>query len=231
MSAHFHVDLGPFTLDVRLDDSGIRMQRGPLADTIPWAQVSGATLLRELHHDESEDRQDEERAARFLGAASAETVHSLRGKVGQIALAYRDAKNHLRETQVPAPLDDPAFLQEFQTRLGPRWLGESSDRQQAAKRLHTNPGFFKTVFVLVALFGILAAVATISVFGFLGPVLNFLSIQRMLLDLQDGNLASFASRLVTYIALLVIGYLLHRTIRSLFAARRARMVSALQRKS
>lgn len=231
MSAHFHVDLGPFTVDVLLDDSGIRMQRGPLAETIPWAQVSGATLLRELHHDESEDQQDEERAAKFLGAAAAQTVHSLRGKVGQIDLAYRDGKNNLQETQVPAPLDDPAFLQEFQTRLGPRWLGESSDRQQAAKRLHTNPGFFKIIFVLVALFGILAVVAAIALFGFLGPVLNFMSIQKMLLDLQDGNLASFAYRLITYIALFVLGYLLHRTIRGLFAARRAKIVSALQRKS
>jgi hypothetical protein len=207
------------------------MQRGPLAETISWAQVSGATLLRELHHDESEDLQDEERAAKFLGAAAAQTVHSLRGKVGQIDLAYRDGKNHLQETQVPAPLDDPAFLQEFQTRLGPRWLGESSDHQQAAKRLHTNPGFFKIIFVLVALFGILAVVAAIALFGFLGPVLNFMSIQKMLLDLQDGNLASFAYRLITYIALFVLGYLLHRTIRGLFAARRAKIVSALQRKS
>lgn len=231
MSAHFHVDLGPFTVDVLLDDSGIRMQRGPLAETISWAQVSGATLLRELHHDESEDQQDEERAAKFLGAAAAQTVHSLRGKVGQIDLAYRDGKNNLQETQVPAPLDDPAFLQEFQTRLGPRWLGESSDRQQAAKRLHTNPGFFKIIFVLVALFGILAVVAAIALFGFLGPVLNFMSIQKMLLDLQDGNLASFAYRLITYIALFVLGYLLHRTIRGLFVARRAKIVSALQRKS
>jgi hypothetical protein len=200
------------------------MQRGPLAETIPWEKISGATLLRELHHDDSEDRQDEERAAKFLGP-------ELRGKVGQVVVAYRNEKKHLRETQVPAPLDDPAFLQEFQTRLGPRWLGESSDRRHAAKLLHTNPGFFKTVFVLVALFGILAVVAAIALFGFLGPVLNFLSIQRMLLDLQDGNLVSFASRLVTYVALLVIGYLLHRTIRSLFAARRATIVSALQRKS
>jgi hypothetical protein len=231
MSAHFHLDLGPFTVDVQLDDSCVRMQRGPLSETIPWEKVSGATLLRTLHHDQSEDQQDEERAAKFLGPEAAQTVHSLRGKVGQIDLAYRDDKNHLRETQVPAPLDDLAFLQEFRTHLGPRWLGESSDRQQAAKRLHTNPGFFKTLFVLVALFGILAVVAAIALFGFLGPVLNFLSIQRMLLDLQDGNLTSFAYRLVTYIALFILGYLLQRTIRSLFAARRARIVSALQRKS
>ena len=231
MSAHFHIDLGPFTVDVQLDESGIRSQRGPLSETIPWEKISGATLLRELHRDESEDQQDEERAARFLGSEAAQTVHALRGKVGQIDLAYRDDRNHLRETQVPAPLDDPAFLQEFQTRLGSRWLGESSDRQQAAKRLHTNPGFFKTIFVLVALFGVLAVVAAVALFGLLGPVLNFMSIQKMLLDLQDGNLASFAYRLATYIVLFILTYLLHRTIRSLVAARRARIISALQHKS
>jgi hypothetical protein len=231
MSAHFHVDLGPFSVDVQLDGSGIRMQRGPVSEAIPWAKISGATLLRELHHDESEDQQDEERAAKFLGAGAAQTVHSLRGKVGQITLAYRDDKNHLRETQVPAPLDDPSFLQEFQTRLGPRWLGESSDRQQAAKRLHTNPGFFKTIFVLVALFGIIAVIAAVALLGLLGPVLNFLSIEKMLLDLQDSNFASFAYRLVTYFALFILGYLLHRTIRSLLAARRAAILLKLRGKS
>jgi len=231
VSAHFHIDLGPFTVDVQLDDSAVRSERGIRTETIEWAKISGATLLRELHHDQSQDQQEEQEAAKFLGPAAAQTIHSLRGKVGQIAVAYRDDKNHLRETEVPAPLDDPAFLQEFQTRLGPRWLGESADRQQAAKRLHTNPGFFKTIFVLVALFGILAAVVAVALFAFLGPILNFMSIQKMLLDLQDGNLASFAYRLVTYIALFILGYLLHRTIRSWFAARRARIVSALQRKS
>jgi hypothetical protein len=120
MSAHFHVDLGPFSVDVQLDDSGIRMQRGPLTETIPWAKISGATLLRKLHHDDSEDRHAEERATKFLGPNVAQTIQALRGRVGQVVVAYRNDKNHLRETQVPAPLDDPAFLREFQSRLGPR---------------------------------------------------------------------------------------------------------------
>jgi hypothetical protein len=110
-------------------------------------------------------------------------------------------------------LADAAYLQEFQTRLGNRWLGETADRQQVAKKLHTNPGFFKTIFVLVALFGIIALVAAIALLGFLGPVLNFLSIQKMLLDLQDGNYTSFADRLASYVALFVIGYFLHRVMR------------------
>jgi hypothetical protein len=230
MSAHFHLDLGPFTVDVQLDDSGIQMQRGPLSEMIRWEKISGATLLRSLHHEQSDDRQEQERAARFLGPDAAQTILALRDKVGQIDLAYRDDKNHLRETQVPAPLDDPAFLQEFKTRLGQRWFGESADRQQAAKRLHTNPGFRKTVLVLVAIFGIIAVVGAMVLLGFLGPVLNFLSIQRMLLDLQDGNLASFASRLATYVVLLVLGYLLQRTIRGRFAAR-AKFAAKLPGKS
>jgi hypothetical protein len=199
MSSAFHVAVGPFIIDVRLDDSGIHMQRGAFSETVAWERISGATLLREPHHDESQAQQDD--------------------------------KNHLHVSQIPAALDHPAFLQEFETRLGPRWLGESVDRQQAAKQLHTNPGFFKMRFVLVALFGIIAVVAAIALLGFLGPVLNFLSIQRMLLDLQDGNLMSFASRLATYVALLVIGFLLHRTIRGLFASQRARIVSKLPGKS
>jgi hypothetical protein len=57
---------------------------------------------------------------------------------------------------------------------------------------------------------------------------NFLSIAKMLLDLQDGNLASFAYRLLTYIALFILGYLLQRTIRGLFAARRAAILLKLR---
>jgi hypothetical protein len=231
MSSAFHVAVGPFIIDVRLDDSGIHMQRGAFSETIAWEKISGATLFREPHHDESQAQQEEERAAKFLGADAVQKIRSLRDKAGQMVVAYHDDKNHLHESQIPAPLDDPAFLQEFETRLGPRWLGESVDRQQAAKRLHTNPGFFKMMFVLVALFGIIAVVAAIALLGFLGPVLNFLSIQKMLLDLQDGNLMSFASRLATYVALLVIGFLLQRTIRGLFVAQRARIVSKLPGKS
>jgi hypothetical protein len=44
--------------------------------------------------------------------------------------------------------------------------------------------------------------------------MNFMSIERMLLDLQDGNYTSFAYRLATYVALFVIGYFLHRVIRT-----------------
>jgi hypothetical protein len=213
MGAHFHVDLGPFIIDVQLDDSGVHLQRGPLSQVIAWQQISGATLITSTQFDGLHEKDEEQRAAQYLGQDALKTIQALRGKVAQIAIAYRDQKNHLRQTEIPAPLTDQAFLREFQTRLGSRWLGESTSHEQAAKRLHTSLGFFKTIFVLVALFGILAVVAIVFLLGLMGPLLSFLSIQRMLLDLQDRNYARFTSRLITYVALFVIAYFIHRVIR------------------
>lgn len=228
MSAHFHVELGPFTIDVQLDDSGIHMQRGPLTQSIPWDKISGAALIRSIADRDDQDK-DELQAAQFLGAAAAQKVRELRDKVGEISLAYRDDHNCLREIEVPAPLTDSAFLKEFEQRLGPRWLGESKDRQQVAKRLHTNPGFFKTILVLGALFGVVAVIAAILLFASLGPLLNLLSIQKMLLDLQDGNLAGFGSRFATYLALFVIGYFLHRVIRSRLDSLKGRIANTVKK--
>ena len=231
MSAHFHVDLGPFIIDVQLDDSGVHLQRGPLSQVIPWQQILGATLITSTQFDGLHEKDEEQRAAQYLGPDALKTIQALRGKVAQIAIAYRDQKNHLRQTEIPAPLTDQAFLREFQTRLGSRWLGECTNHDQAAKRLHTNPGFFKTIFVLLALFAILAVVAIVFLLGFMSPLLSFLSIQRMLLDLQDGNYASFTSRLITYVALFVIAYFIHRVIRvkldSLKSSRVARPITKL----
>ena len=150
-------------------------------------------------------------------------IHELRDKVGEIIIAYRNARDHLSETEVPAPLTDATYLQEFQSRLGERWLGESTDREQAAKRLHTNPGFFTSVFALVAIFGILAIAVGIGLFGLLGPILNFLSLQRMLLDLQDGNYSSLVSRALSYLGL--IRYWISATPRN------PRQAQCLQRKA
>ena len=104
------------------------------------------------------------------------------------------------------------------------WANLTSD-EQAAKRLHTNPGFLKTIFALLAL------VAIVFLLAFMGPLLSFLSIQRMLLDLQDGNYARFTSRLITYVALFVIAYFIHRVIRvkldSLKSRRVARPITKL----
>jgi hypothetical protein len=214
MGPTFHLDAGPFTMDVQLDDAGIRFKRGPDSKAIPWEKITGAALVRSNPNDDrSFTPQQEQLIAQLAGEQAAPKIHELQGKVGQIFVAYRDQRNRLQQTEIPAPLADAAFLQEFQTRLGNRWLGDAADRQQVDKKLHSNPGFFKTIFILVALFGLVAAVAAIALLGFLGPVLNFMSIQKMLLDLQDGNYTSLASRVATYIALFILGYFLHGVIR------------------
>jgi hypothetical protein len=217
MSASFRVDAGPFSIHVDLDDAGIHISRDTLGcthtESIPWDKITGATLIPP-DPAEAAETQKEERMAQLLGPEAVAKYQELHGKVGQIYIAYRDEKNRLQQTDVPAPLADAAYMQEFQSRLGAKWLGETKERQQVDKRLHTNPGFFKTVFVLIALLGIVAVVAAIGLFGFLSPVLNFMSIQRMLLDLQDGNLLSFGYRLASYVALFVLGFFLHRVIRS-----------------
>ena len=217
MSSGFHVDVGPITIDVRLDDSGIHLQRDTLGrrhiESIPWDKITGATLVRPAREDVA-DEQKEERMAQFLWPQAAQELHALQGKVGQIFVAYRDEKKRLRQTEIPALLKDSAYLQELQTRLGPRWLGETPDRRHVDKKLHTNPGFFKILFVLVALLSIVAAIAAMGLLGFLGTILNFMSIQKMLLDLQDGNFVSFGYRAASYVALFFLGYLLHRVIRA-----------------
>jgi hypothetical protein len=217
VSAGFHVDAGGFSIRVSLDDSGIHMSRQTLAltqsESIAWDKITGATLVRPVAADRA-DMQKEEQMAQFLGPEAAAKFHELSGTVGQIFVAYRDERNRLQQAEVPAPLADMAYLQEFQTRLGARWLGETKDRNQVDKKLHTNPGFFKTVFVLVALLGVVAIVAGIGLLGLLGPMLNFMSIQKMLLDLQDGNFTGLSYRLLSYVALFILGYLLHRVIRS-----------------
>lgn len=217
MGAGFHVEAGPVRIDVQLDEAGIRMERaglGPaLSKNIPWDRITGATLVRPSAEEAAGD-QNEERMAQFLGPEAVQKYQEMKGKVGNIFVAYRDEKNALREAEVPALLSDAEYLAEFQTRLGARWLGETRDREQVAKRLHTNPGFFKTVFVLVALLGMVAVAGVALLLGLAGPVLNFMSIQKMMLDLQDGNYANFASRLAVYAALFAIGLGLHWALRS-----------------
>ena len=227
MSSGFHVDAGPITIDVQLDDSGIRLQRNTFGrnhtESIHWDKITGATWVRPAKEDRADD-QKEGRMAQFLGPQAVQKFYELQDKVGQIFVAYRDEKNRLRQAEIPALLTDSSYLQEFQTRLGPRWLGETKSRDQVDKKLHTNPGFFGTLFVLVALLGILAAIAAVGLLGFLGPILNFMSIQKMLLDLQDGNFVSLGYRLASYVALFFMGYLLHRVIRGkLDAMKRARL--------
>ena len=216
MTASFHIDAGPFSINVELDAAGIHMSRNGLGrvhrESVGWDKISGATLVRP--DADVTGTQTEERLAQVLGPEAVARFHELEGKVGEIFIAYRDERNRLQQTEVPAPLTDQAYMQEFQTRLGAKWLGESKDRQQVEKKLGTNPGLCKTLFLLLALFAALAVAGVIGMFGFLGPVFNLLSIQKMLLDLQDGNLTGFAYRLACYAALFLLGYFLHRVIRT-----------------
>ena len=78
--------------------------------------------MRTVNRDESEDKWDEQRAAQFLGPDAAQKIHELRDKVGEIIVACRDSGNPAGETEIPAPLTDATFVQEFETRLGKRWL-------------------------------------------------------------------------------------------------------------
>ena len=221
MSASFHFDAGPFSVTVQLDDGGITFRRktfaGESAETAGWDQVSGATLVRP---GQEADDGDNERIAQLFGAEALAKYRELHGKVGQIFLAYRDGHRRLQQMEIPAPLTDPAFVEEFASRLGSRWLGETRDRQQVEKRLHTNPGVFKSVFLLVALVGVVVAVAGMALLGLLGPILNLLSIQRMLLDLQDGDYANLAYRIGSYAALFLLGYFLQRIVRTRLDARK-----------
>jgi hypothetical protein len=217
MSASFHFDAGPFRITAQLDDSGITLRQKTLAgehvEKVQWNRVSAATLVRP--GEESADEQKEnERIAQLFGADAVAKYRELHDKVGQIFIAYRDELNRLEQIEIPAPLTDPTFLREFQSRLGSRWLGETRDREQVEKRLHTSPGFFKTAFVLVALVGVLAVGAGIALLGLLGPVMNFLSIHKMLLDLQDGDYVNLMVRIASYAAFFVLAYVLHRIIRS-----------------
>lgn len=221
MSASFHFDAGPFSVTVQLDDGGITFRRKTLVrettETVHWDQVSRATLVRPGRENDDDDN---ERIAQLFGAEALAKYRELHGKVGQIFLAYHDERSRLQQMEIPAPLTDPAFVEEFVSRLGSRWLGETRDRQQVEKRLQTGPGVFKTVFLLVALLGIVAAFAGMALLGLLGPVLNLLSIERMLLDLQDGDYLNLTYRLGSYAALFFLGYFLQRTVRTRLEARK-----------
>jgi hypothetical protein len=143
-----------------------------------------------------------------------------------IVFGYRNERGRKRIFDFYFPVNDPRYLQEITARIGSGWHGEVADRHQAEKKLGTAPGFFKTILFLIVL---LLVVAVLGMFGFftaLGPAFNFLSIQRMLLDLQDGEYASFGFRLMTYVVLFVLAYLIRRWWRVRTTQRRARRANS-----
>jgi hypothetical protein len=226
VNLHYKVELGVFTSEASMDDTAIILQSGPVRHELRWEQVYGAALVRQAKqpHEVPPGKKPDERAARlFDDPELVAKMHALKDKFQMVAFAYRDPRGHKKILEFPIPLDDSRYLQEIVARVGPRWLGEVSDHQQAEKKLGTAPGFFKLAFVLVAVLVGIALVAAFGFFAVLGPAFNFLSLQRMLLDLQDGEYASFGVRLLTYVALFVLAALIRRWWCRRMAERRARI--------
>lgn len=220
MPSRFHADFGPIQLDLQLDERGIRFERGGRSESIPWERVTGACFIPPHGTGDLDDeatphgRDTRLNLEGLLGQEAAEKIQEMRASVGEVIVAYRDDRNRLRKTSLPAPFGDRAILNEFQSRLGSRWLGEFPEEPAALGKLGTGPGCFTSIFILAALFFGFAVIAAVFFASALAPILNFLSIQKMLLDLQDAHYESLASRFATYVALLVLAYFIHRLIRS-----------------
>jgi hypothetical protein len=220
MSPHFKAEMGMFSLEATVDDHGITVLQGPMRKSLTWEQVTSAVLVNEPQHKEVRVKPQEipegvakafggpEALAKMFGGPEAlAKMQEFGERLQKIAVGYRD-EHGKHKLEVIFPRDDASFVQEFQSRLGKRWLGEVADMHAAEKKLHTAPGVFKTIFVLVALFGIVALLAGLAFFSMLGPVFNLLSIQRMLQNVQDGDYGELATRLLTWAALFVMAYFL-----------------------
>jgi hypothetical protein len=223
MSPQFQVELGPFSFSIRTDASGVTVQRGPGQEMFLWNSIEGALLVRSKAEDaETEERNMAEAAAFLGGAIDPERAKELQRQMATVHIAYRDEHNRLRQKQIPIPLSEPVFLQEFQSQLGKRWLGEAADESAAERKLHTAPNLFKGILVL---FLILAGVVLLGAFGLyslLAPALNFLSLRQMYFDLQAGDWASFALHGFTYVALFAMAIVLRRLWRNYRDAKRTR---------
>ena len=226
------MQLGPFTVEANLDDSGILLDRGRFRQEVRWEQVFGAVLLKQTRkHNEPQGDQDDERFAKVLGGGEMlAKMKALEERFETVAFGYRDARGRKKILEFPVPREDPRYLQEISVRLGAHWLGEVVGREQAEKRLGTAPGFFKLALALIVILLLIGAVAAFGLFSLLGPALNFLSIQRMLLDLQDGEYSSFLMRLLTYVALGVLAWFIGRWWRARRAGIRARFTPSVPRR-
>jgi hypothetical protein len=231
MSPEFRENLGVFSLEVKIDETGVSMSGGPFQHAVPWDRITGACLLNPKRSDNLQDHNEEElaRVSQFLGGTeNVAKLQVLQQRMRQVSIAYHDNNNHLRKIEVPIPMDDPGFLMELQARLGKRWLGAAADEQEAEKKLHTAPGVFKTIFILAVLFGIVAVVLVFFFIGMLGPFLNLMSIEQMLISLQDGDYAGFGSRVLVYVALFIFAFFLRRLWNSRLQAMKARFRGTLK---
>jgi hypothetical protein len=226
MNLRFRVDIGPFVVEAGLNETGVFLRRGPMEQTVRWDQIYGGGLLRSARPSQTDAHEKEldQWAAQFLGGPDAVAkIRALQDEFQVIALAYRDERGHRQLLEFPAPVEDPRYVQEITSRLGSSWHESFSDRHEAEHKLGTAPGFFKLAFVLILFLIALPLLGLLALFSMLGPAFNFLSLQRMLLDLQDGEYASFATRLLTYVVLFSLAVLIRRWLRARMAARRARI--------
>lgn len=225
MSPQFHLDLGPFAFTVATDSNGVVFQRGSQQKTFLWNAMTGAVLVRSRDDDFQQEEMQLAEAAKFLGGQiDLEKIKSIRSSIGTVHLACRDARNRLVHEEMPIPLGDDSFLCEFQSRLGARWLGEVTNRQEAEKKLHLAPGFFRTVFYLLLFLGVLALIGVFGLYSLAAPALNFLSLRQMYDDFQSGDYAAFGLHLFIYFALFVLAYSLRRLWRSYRQSRSRRGV-------
>ncbi|HWZ96178.1 MAG TPA: hypothetical protein VN025_00295 [Candidatus Dormibacteraeota bacterium] len=224
MSPQFHIDLGPFSFSVNVDSNGISTQRGLVQKVFAWDSIQGALLVRPKIKELEEENLDIAKASKFLGGAvDMEKVREMRSQMAIIHIGYRDERKHLKHELIPIPIADDSFLQEFRAHLGNRWLGEAADQQEAEKKLRTAPGFFKTVFVLFVLLGVVALLGAFGLYSLLGPALNVFSLRQMYFDLQSGDWVSFGMHSFIYVVLFAMGYVLRRLWRNYRESKRARL--------
>jgi hypothetical protein len=228
MSPQFHIDLGPFSFSLETDSTGISLRRGPVEKTFAWDVITGALLVRPKEGDLREEEEQLAKAERFLGGASIEKLKGLHGAMATIHIGYRDERNRLRHEQIPVPMADDSFLQEFRAHLGKRWLGEAPDQHAAKKRLHTAPGFFKTVFYLFLILGAIVAIAAFGLYSLAAPALNFLSLRQMYFEVESGDYAGFGMHVFLYATLFIFAYMLRRLWRSRREAKQRRMAPPLR---
>jgi len=223
MAPQLQIEFAGMCFELTLDQNGIDWKGLPRNQFVAWNQVTGALRLKEdpLHGLSPTDI-----PAPFLqrigGSEGVAKLMELRDRYGLIRIAYRESHGSKETIDVPYDKSNPVVMSELQSYLGDRWLGEAADNQVASKKLRLDPGFLKVSFFFIV-FLLLLAVAAVLAFGMLlGPAFNLLSIQRMLLNLQDGDYRAFGTSFSVYAALFLLAYLARRAWKTRWSARQVR---------
>jgi hypothetical protein len=226
MTPQIQLDFAGIHLQLTVDERGIDWQSGPRHQFVEWKQITGAVLLKEdRERDLSAAEIPEVLVQRFGGAEGLAKILELQTRYGQIRLAYRDRRNAREALDIPYDKEDSQVLNEVKNRLGSRWLGEVPNSKIASEKLKLNPGFFKTSLFLIVFLSVIILAAGFLLNAFLAPVFNLLSVQRMLLNLQDGEYGAFASSFSIYACLFVLAYVARRAWRVRATARQTRSLT------